>query len=194
MEQNQFNPIDALQTIEASIDDAKTIKTGAAFYYIVWGVVLGTHFSLKALSYYTYNPSVSKMLIFFSVLVFPLGGILSGLRKKWDKQNEHATSKLERIYFISFIGFAMAYGIMFVSSYGLDPLISVAYFPLLIGFAVFIVGGITKHWPSIVGATLSMVCCFFNITSHSEDCYWFAAAAALMSLIIPGLLMKNRHV
>ena len=194
METNQFSPHDAVETINTSLNEAKMVKTGARFYYLLWGTILFLYYTINAYLKHSEEETPNPFLFILGIFLFPLGGLISGLRKRFDKKNENATSKLEQIYFIGFIGFALAYAILFVSSLSYDPTITVIYFPLLIGLTVFNIGYNTKHWPSVIGGVISMLCSLFNWNYNYDVVYSISAFAALVALIIPGLLMKNRNV
>lgn len=193
MDNNTFSAKQAIETIEAGINHAATVRTGAARYYIIWGSILCAHFALQALI--RHNPSWHVSLLNnCSLLLFPLGGLLSAWQKKTDKQHETAIPQFENIYFAVFVGFALAYAVLFVSSLRTNPMLAVVYFPLLIGLAVFITGYLTKHKASIVGGVLSILLCGISVGATAETSYWLASLAALVACFIPGLRMKGRHV
>ena len=193
MENNTFSAKQAFETIEAGINHAATVRTGAARYYIIWGAILVFHFGLQAILH-RLPLGYQTLMNNISILLFPLGGLLSAWQKKSDKANETAIPHFEKIYFAVFVGFALAYAVLFVSSLRTNPMLAVVYFPLLIGLAVFITGYLTKHKASIVGGVLSILLCGISVGATAETSYWIASIAALVACFIPGLLMKGRYV
>lgn len=193
MENKIFNPADSLKTIEEAINETRKVKTGASFYYILWGAVLFVYFALPLLSIVIPNLKGS-IIDSFNWLIFPIGGLLSALNKNKDKRKETNIPHFEKIYFFAFTGFAMTYGITTLATMYLFPKLSIILFPVLIGATVYSVGGITKHQPSIVGGVVGMALSGISIFSNLEVQFLCAALAAISSCFIPGLLMKNRNV
>ena len=101
---------------------------------------------------------------------------------------------LEKVYFWSFVGFASVYGIVTMVSIWMSNSLSLALFPLFLGSTVFMVGGISKHYPSVILGGLSMLLAILTLTSDLESQYGFAAMSSVVSAIIPGLLMRKADV
>ena len=193
MENISFSPADSLKTIQEAINETRSVKTGASFYYILWGAVLFVYFALSFLSIEI--PSLKGSIIdSYNWLVFPIGGLLSALNKNKDKEKETTVPHFEKIYFFAFTGFAMTYGIATLASIFLIPNLSIIMFPVLLGATVYTVGGITKHQPSIIGGIIGMTLSGISILSNLEVQILCAALAAISSSFIPGILMKNKHV
>ena len=190
---NEFNIAQSIHTIEAALQHAKIQKTGASYYYILWGIVLAIYFGLHFLSIHFFS-EWSGVVGNFSWIVFPLGGILSGINKRRDDELETSVGPLEKVYFWSFVGFASVYGIVTVVSIWMSNSLSLALFPLFLGYTVFMVGGISKHYPSVILGGLSMLLALMTLTSDLELQYGFAAMSAVISAIIPGLLMRKADV
>ncbi|MBU3676198.1 MAG: hypothetical protein FGM54_03325 [Chitinophagaceae bacterium] len=193
MENKTFTPEQALHTIEQSIKETQTISTGAAYYFKLWGALLFIHFMLNAIRL-AYPAIASTWLVNVSILVFPLGGILSGMRKKFDKKTETVVPMFEKIYFSAFITFALAYAVLFVTSLRNNPIDAVIYFPLLLGITVMICGLLTQFKPGIFGGIISIFCFGFSTQALPDMIYVSAAIAALLACFIPGILMKGKHV
>lgn len=193
MEAENLNPGDSIKIIEEALQKAKQEKTGAYFYYWLWGIALFIHYLLLFLvtKYPEWKGHFLEILIWS---VFPIGGLLSYLRSKKDKETERILSYFERVYLYAFGGFALAYGTIFIASAVRYPGLSVSLFPLLLGLSVFVVGGITKHSASLIGGILGIICTGISINVSLEYQYLFAALSPLISCIIPAILMKNRNV
>ncbi len=190
---NDFNIAQSIQTIDAALQHTRVQKTDASFYYILWGIVLAVYFGLHFFSMHFF-PEGGKVLSDFSWIVFPLGGILSGINKRRDNQLESAVGPLEKVYFWSFIGFASVYGIVTAVSIVMFNTLSLALFPLFLGSTVFIVGGISKHYAAVVLGGLSMLLAFVTLTSDLKAQYGLAAVSAVIAAIIPGILMRKADV
>ncbi len=193
MKTGNFNPSDSIKTIEEALKQAKSEKTGASFYYLLWGTILLFHYLLLFLV--TQFPDLKGSFLETVIWsVFPVGGLLSYLRSKKDKKDEKVLSRYEKVYLYAFGGFALAYGTIFIASIFQESGLPVTLFPLLLGFTVFVAGGITKHKASMVGGILGVICTGISMNVPMEIQYLLAALSSLVACIIPGFLMKNSNV
>lgn len=193
MDKTTFNASDSIKTIEAAINDAKTLKTGASFYYILWGIILFIYFLIHSLIILIPEFRGTIMETFNWVL-FPIGGLLSFLNKTKDRKEETYVPQLEKVYLFAFTGFAFMYGILtFASSY-LSSSIAIIFFPLIIGSTVYIVGGISRHRISMIGGIFSMLLTVISIMSIIEIQYLIASLACISTCIIPGITMRKSNV
>lgn len=193
MNSGEMDVNDSLKIIETSLRQTANEKTGARFYYILWGVVLTLHFGLLYLS--AANPQLAggwyDTLIW---LVFPLAGLLSYLRSKRDDKLEKVTPLYERVYEYAFGGFGLAYGVMFFASFYKGQTLYPVFFMLLAGLVVFIVGGITKHVISVVCGISGIILAAVSLAFPAALIFLMASVSAFICFIIPGLLMKNKIV
>lgn len=193
MDKTTFNASDSIKTIEAAINDAKTLKTGASFYYILWGIILFIYFLIHSLIILIPEFRGTIMETFNWVL-FPIGGLLSFLNKSKDRKEETYVPQLEKVYLFAFTGFAFMYGILtFASSY-LSSSIAIMFFPLIIGSTVYIVGGISRHRISMIGGIFSMLLTVISILSIIEIQYLIASLACISTCIFPGISMRKSNV
>lgn len=191
MDTEKFNTTDSIRTIEEAINEVKTTKSDASFYYILWGSILLIYFLLHY--YINKMPDLkSTYLNSFSWLLFPLGGLLSFFNK--SKETENYVPLFERVYFWSFTAFACLYGVLTFASTYFSSSLSIMLFPLIIGSIVYIVGGITKHTPSIIGGVIGIVFSLFSIMSTTEIQYLIASLTCLSTCIIPGITMRKSNV
>lgn len=193
MNANQPDVKDAIRTIEDAINQAKSEKTGASFYYQLWGMILFAYFMLHYLLFVipgwqgTFIDNLSWML-------FPLGGLLSMIRKTKENKKETVVPHLEKVYFFAFTGLAMAYGTVFTLSIYLQSSLAIILYPMLLGLCIYIAGGITKHVPSIIGGVLGIIFTGFSLFASLDLQFLSAALASLFTCAIPGYLMKKSHV
>lgn len=193
MSKEAFNVDESLKTIEEALHHTRGTKTGASFYYIQWGSVLFVYYFIHFLIIKL--PALQSSAIdSLSWILFPIGGILSILNKKKDDQKETYVSHFEKIYFWGFTGFAMLYGIVTSVSIFSVPSLTIILFPALLGVTVYIVGGITKHWPSVYGGILGLLFTGLSMRSGLELQYLYAALASVFCCLIPGILMRKTNV
>ena len=193
MENESFTADESLKTIEEALNQTRGTKTGASFYYILWGAVFFIYYFIQFLTL-KIPALIDSGLNSFNWVVFPIGGLLSILNKRKDERTEIYISHFEKIYFWGFTGFAMLYGIVFsVSIFSLSNLAIVLY-PALLGVTVYTVGGITKHWPSVYGGILGLVFTLISMRSDLEFQYLCASLASIFCCLIPGILMRKSNV
>lgn len=193
MDKNTFNAIDSLKTIEAAINETKTTKTGAVFYYLLWGSILCCYFLIQF--FISMKATLSGSFLYsFSWILFPIGGLFSYLNKRKDEKNETYVPQLEKVYFFGFTGFALMYAIITFASTFLSLPLSIIFFPLISGLTVFVIGGISKHNTSIFGGIISMLLSIISILSNVEIAYLLASIACITSFIIPGITMRKSNV
>jgi len=193
MKAKNFHPGDSLKTIEDAIMQAKTERTGARFYYILWGLLMLLHYTLLYVTarYPALNGGLADTLIY---IVFPVGGLLSYFRSRKDAKKETVIPHFEKVYLYGFSGFALSYGIIFIASVYSIPELPVSLFPLLLGLAVFVTGGITKFMPSVICGIAGIICTGISLNTELETRYALAALSSFIVCVIPGYLMKNKHV
>lgn len=193
MEAENFTPSDSIKIIEKALSQAKSEKTGAYYYYTLWGALLFIHYLLLFLisRFPDFKGGLLTTIIWS---VFPFGGLLSYLRSKKDEKTEKVLSHYEKVYLYAFGGFALAYGIIFISSIIQQSSLFVSLFPLLLGLAVFVVGGITKNKISLISGVLAIIMTAISLNTSIEFQYLVASLASLITCLLPGLLMKKRNV
>ncbi|MFM1915986.1 MAG: hypothetical protein RLZZ531_1655 [Bacteroidota bacterium] len=193
MDENKFNATDSLKTIEAAINETKTTKTGAAFYYMLWGSILCCYFLIQF--FIGIKLTISGSFLYsFNWILFPIGGFFSYLNKRKDEKNENYVPQLEKVYFFGFTGFAIMYAIFTFASTLFSLPLSIIFFPLISGLTVFVIGGISKHNISIFGGIFSMLLSIISILSNIEIAYLLASIACITSFIIPGITMRKSNV
>jgi hypothetical protein len=193
MDKNTFSATDSLKTIEAAIIEAKSSKTGASFYYILWGIILFIYFIVHTII--ILKPELRGTIIdTFNWVLFPIGGLLSYINKSKYQKEESYVPQLEKVYLFAFTGFAFMYAVLTFASNYLSSSIAIMFFPLIIGSTVYVVGGISKHKISIFGGILSMLLTVVSILSEIEIQFFMASLACIASCIIPGITMRKSNV
>jgi len=193
MDKNTFSATDSLKTIEAAIIEAKSSKTGASFYYILWGIILFIYFIIHTIIILK-SELRGTIIDTFNWVLFPIGGLLSYINKSKDQKEESYVPQLEKVYLFAFTGFAFMYAVLTFASNYLSSSIAIMFFPLIIGSTVYVVGGISKHKISIFGGILSMLLTVVSILSEIEIQFFMASLACIASCIIPGITMRKSNV
>ncbi len=190
MKKDNLDPSGATKIIDEALSHVRNEKTGAYYYYILWGLILMAHFFLRFCKF-SY-PFLSDYYIdLFIYGVFPMGGILSFIRKDKDEQNEKLVTKIEKVYAFGFIGLAICYAVLGFVEIKTHVDLKTPLFPLLIGFTVFITGGITDYKLSIIGGAIGMIISFFTLILDAEWQYLLCSMASLVCCVIPGFFMKK---
>ena len=193
MAKNTFSTTNSLRTIEAAIIEAKTSKTGASFYYVLWGLILSIYFIIHFLI--IINSDLRGTIIdTFNWVLFPIGGFLSYSNKSKDQKKETNVPQLEKVYLFAFTGFAFMYAILTFASTYLSSSIAIMLFPLIIGSTVYVVGGISKHKISIFCGIFSMLLTVVSVLSKLEIQFLIASISCISSCIIPGITMRKSNV
>jgi hypothetical protein len=189
MNQNDFSPSDSLATIEKAFRQANGQKTGAAFYYILWGGLLFIYFILQffALRY----PDKATALKSAAWVVFPIGGLLSFVRSKRDDKKDNFVPLIEKVYTFAWGGVGLALGIMALFGVFLKTDLYSTIIILLFGLASFITGGVIKFMPSIAGSIICMICAGFSLAFPLDVRFLLAAIGMLSACLIPGIFMTR---
>jgi hypothetical protein len=137
-----------IEVLQHALGYSEKVTTTASYYYQLWGLILFLYFLLNLLTCLNITDHAT-LLKNISILLFPLGGLLSFQKKKYDSRTEIAQSLYERVYFWGFISFSISYGILFVYSIWSQTNLFLKLFPLFVGTTVVFIGGIIKHKPSI---------------------------------------------
>lgn len=190
MKQDNLNPSDSAKIIDEALSHVRNEKTGAYYYYILWGLILMIHFFLRYCK--IVYPLLSDYYIDLIIYgVFPIGGILSFIRKDKDAQTENLVTKLEKVYAFGFVGFAICYAILGFVEIKTHVDFKTSLYPMLLGFTVFVTGGITGYKLSIVGGSIGMIISLFTLIVGTEWQYLLCSLASLICCVLPGLFMKQ---
>lgn len=193
MKTNHIDINDSIRIIESAQKNTELLQTGAAYYYKLWGIILASYYLTRYLEFQV-KPDTAAFLQSTNWILFVIGGILSGMRKKNDEVKERVVPQLESVYFFTYTGFAIAIFIIQLYARLSNNSIDVQFFPFLLGLTVYITGGITKHNPSILLGLLSILLCLPALFMTIEYQFLIASISAIIGSLIPGVLMKNRYV
>lgn len=190
MNQEKFTTEDSLAIIEQSLKQSANQKTGASNYYIIWGSVLFIYLIGHFIALHFPNDTTASIANSLTS-IFAIGGILSFLQSRKDDKNETVVPLNDKLYTYSWIGASIGLGAICL---GNIPHMQDGFclgILLMFGVVNFIIGGVTKFYPLIIGGTLSMLLAVFipNVTMDYK--FLITAIGVLFTCLIPGLLMKT---
>lgn len=184
-----------LALIENSLRKASSQKTGASNYYIIWGCTLAAYFVCQFLHAHFRVPATA-ILANISMYFFAVGGLLSFFQSKKDDRTETLVPLHEKVYTYAWIGASIGLAVLciaFLSNFVQMICVGVS---LVFGLVNFIIGGITRFKPLLIGGTISMLCCIFITHIPLQYQLLTAAFAVVANCLVPGIIMKstNAHV
>jgi hypothetical protein len=190
MNQEKLTTEDSITIIEQSLKQSSSQKTGASSYYIIWGSVTFIFLIGYFIAFHFPNETIKNIANVLPT-IFAVGGVLSFFQSRKDDKNETVVPLNEKLYTYAWIGASIGLGAICIcnlrhmqESFCLGIL-------LMFGVVNFIIGGITKFTPLIIGGVFSMVLAVFipNVTMDYK--FLITAIGVLSTCLIPGLLMKN---
>lgn len=185
-----LTPEAGISIIEKSIKQASSQKTGAYKYYTIWGTVLFLYFIIQFFALHFKNNATINIAD-FSTLLFPIGGLLSYLTSRKDDKTETLVPINEKIYTYGWIGASIGLAALYMANLKhMQEMICLGVL-VIFGLINFIIGGVVKFTPLIIGGLLSMLLAVVLNFVTFEYQFLITAIGILCSCLIPGLLMKN---
>lgn len=167
-------------------------KTGASNYYIIWGSALFLFYTIQFLAYH-FQTQILANIAGWSMLVYPIGGLLSFLQSKRDKKTETLVPLNEKLYTYAWIGASLSLGTMCIgNAINFQETLCIGTL-VIFGLINFIIGGMTKFKPLIIGGAISIVLSVAIPHLTLDYKFLIAAIGILSSCLLPGILMKNTN-
>jgi uncharacterized membrane protein YhaH (DUF805 family) len=144
MENKIFSPKDSLQTITDAARKARTEKGHAAYYLVLWGLLI----ALYAICFFIglkLSGNIGMEIQSLSWIVFPVGGLLSYLHSRKTSLRETAKPLHDNLYRYVWSGIFLCLAILTIfgaQKSSLGQIIPIVI--LLFGLAAFITGGVTN--------------------------------------------------
>lgn len=188
MEDKTLNPKESLQLIGTMIENAKHKLADDSFQLIFWGWLVFScaiinYVGIQLNSYYGY---------YVWPILMPIGGIVSYIEGRKQKQNEKVKTYVDTYLGYSWSAFIVATFIVliFIGVHG----VKITYFFLMIlyGMATFISGGILNFKPLILGSLFSFAFAILSVFLNDNASFLCISGALLFSYIIPGHLLKSK--
>jgi hypothetical protein len=190
MAKNVLTPEASMSIIGQSLQQTTNQKTGASNYYIIWGFILFIFFTVQFLTFH-FKTIMLANLANWTMLAFPLGGFLSFLQSKRDDRKETIIPLHEKSYRYAWIGASMGLGALCVGDLKNLPEMLCLGTLIIFGLINFIIGGVTKFKPLIVGGAISIILTVAVPRLTLDYKFLLAAIGILSSCLIPGLAMKK---
>jgi hypothetical protein len=180
-----------IEVLENALRFSDKVSTTASYYYQLWGSILFVHFFLNLLISIDATNHV-LLLKNISILIFPIGGLLSYKKKKYDTKNEVVQSIYERVYFWGFVSFSICYGILFVYTIWSQTNLFYKLYPLFVGTTVAFIGGVIKHKPSILLGFIGCLGAIISLIKNDQQILLLISSlVSLISIYLPGKLLKH---
>ena len=191
MENQTLTSEEQISIIESSLKHSSKQKTGASNYYIIWGSILPASFLVQFLHVH-FRTDFTALLADISLSFYALGGLLSFLQSRKDDKNETIVPLNEKVYKYAWIGASIGIGVMCISEGYSSNFIELFCIIILLIFGLinFIIGGVTKFKPLIIGGFLSMLLIILIPLSSIDYKFLITAIGVLLNCLIPGLMMK----
>lgn len=190
MTEENFSPQDSLRLIQSMIDRTQRSLTDKSIYFLVWGwitfIACTGQFVLKHILDYEKHYLVWWLVVIGIIFSMWYGG-------KQDKTRRVKTYIGDSIKYL-WIGMGIAYFVlsMILSHYGWDKIVF-PFFIMLYGLGTFISGCILQFRPLIIGGLIAFALAITASFASYDYQMLIAAAAILISYIIPAYIMRSRY-
>jgi hypothetical protein len=189
MTEENFSPQQSLQLIQSMIDKTKQNISDKSIYFLVWGwltfIACTGQFILKHI--YNYP---KHYYVWWVVVIGIFFSIYEGIRE--EKKRKVQTYVSESIRYL-WIGMGIAYFVlsMIFTKIGWDKPIF-PFFIMLYGLGTFISGNIIKFRPLVIGGIIALGLAVGSAYVEYDYQMLFAAAAILISYIIPAYILRGK--
>jgi hypothetical protein len=190
MKEEEFNPIQSLQLIQSMIDKTKQDISHKSVYFLVWGWLTFIACTAQFILKHVYN-CPRHYYVWWIILA---GVIFSFYRSKSDDKNQRVKTYVGESIKYLWIGMGISYFVlsMILSKIGWDHSVF-PFFIMLYGLGTFVSGAIIKFRPLVIGAILAWLLAIGAVFVEYDYQMLFAAAAILVSYIIPAYILKAKE-
>jgi hypothetical protein len=191
MENQNVKLEEQISIIENSLKHSSKQKTGASNYYIIWGAILTLSFTVQFLHAH-FKTDTTAMLANISMSLYAIGGLLSFLQSRKDAKNETIVPLNEKVYTYAWIGASIGIGVICIAQGHSNNFIELFCTSILLIFGLinFIIGGVIKFKPLIIGGFLSMLLMVLIPKLTIDYKFLITALGVLFNCLIPGIMMK----
>ena len=186
----KFTPQESISLIQSMINKTKQNFSDNSIYYLVWGwitfVACTSQFVLKHI--YDYE---KHYLVWCLTIVGVIFSAWYGNRQgKTRKVKTYIGDSIKYLW----IGMGIAYFVlsMILTKYGWDKIVF-PFFIMLYGLGTFVSGNIIQFRPLVIGGILAFALAIIAAYVEYDYQMLFAAAAILLSYIIPAYMLRYRN-
>ncbi len=191
MSDDNFSPQQSLQLIQSMIDKSKQDMSDNSIYFLVWGwvtfIACTGQFILKHI--YNYPKQYYVWWIKIPAIIFSI------YKSKGENKTRRVKTYVSESINYLWIGMGIAYFVlsMILSEIGWDKPVF-PFFIMLYGLGTFISGSIIKFRPLIIGGIMAWALAIGSVYMEYDYQMLFAAAAILISYIIPAYILRKRKL
>jgi hypothetical protein len=190
MSQKILKPEVGINIIENSLRQANDQKTGAINYYFIWGSVLSTYYFTQFLGVH-FNSFTTRLIANSATLLFLIGAVLSILQSRKDDKKETAIPLHEKLYSYAWIGASASIAALCIGNIRELPIMMCIGCLIIFGLINFIIGGITKFKPLLIGGFISILLGIAVPNVNLDYKFLITAIGICISCFIPALFMKK---
>ena len=189
MKEETFSPEQSLRLISTMISKTREDMSDNGIYFLVWGwitfIACVGQFVLKNIYQYEQHYVVWSL-----VLVGIAFSIYQGTKEKKQKAKTYVGESMKYLW----IGMGISFFVlsMILSKLGWGTVVF-PFFILLYGLGTFISGNFIRFRPLIIGGILAWCLAIGSVYVSYDYQMLFAAAAILISYIIPAYLLRRKN-
>jgi hypothetical protein len=190
MGNENFSPEQSLQVIQSMIGKTKQDMSDNSIYFLVWGwitfMACAGQFILKHIVNYEKHYMVWLLII--------IGIVFSIYKSIKEEKNRRVRTYIDDSLRYLWIGMGACYFVlsMILSKIGWGSSVF-PFFIMLYGLGTFVSGSIIKFRPLVIGGILAWALAIGAVYVDYDYQILFAAAAILVSYIIPAYLLRARN-
>lgn len=184
-----FDPKQSIELINTMINRAQNRFSENGFLFIFWGWLV---FATALVFYVLVKRDVENAWIAWYTM--PLGGLFTIFYTMRQKKKEKVKSYIDD--YLAYVGTAFGIGMTIAISFGFK--FQLTCYPVVImlyAMMTFVMGGILKFKPLIIGGAMSFPISAIALFFPFVDQILLLALSVLLSYIIPGhwLMMKHKQ-
>lgn len=187
--EDKFSPQESLLLIQSMIEKTKGRMSENRFYFLLWGWVtfigILVQFFLKVVLGYKHHYLV------WWITIIPLVITIMHTKRHGRQQGVRTYIGESMGYLWTGIGISFFVLVFLISNTAQGWLIGYPFFILFYGLGTFISGKILQFKPFVIGGAINWVLACGAILVHFDYQMLFAAAAILISYLIPAYLIKS---
>lgn len=190
MQEEKFSPEQSLQLIQSMISKTRQDISDNSLYFLVWGwitfVACIGQFILKNMFEYERHYLVWTLVI--------IGIVFSIYQGRKEEKTRKARTYMDDSIKYLWTGMGASFFVlsMILSRLGWDTVVF-PFFIMLYGLGTFISGSMIRFKPLIIGGVAAWVLAIASTFTNYDYQILFAAAAILVSYIIPAYLLRSRN-